>query len=141
MTNDHGHILVVDDNRMNRLKLSRSLEKQGHTVALAENGRQALEMMQAQAFDLTLLDIVMPEMDGYQALERLKRDSALRDIPVIMISAIDEMESIVKCVEMGAEDYLPSPLTRCCSKRALGPAWAKSDCATSWPCSTRWARS
>jgi CheY-like chemotaxis protein len=125
MTNDHGHILVVDDNRMNRLKLSRSLEKQGHTVALAENGRQALEMMQAQAFDLALLDIVMPEMDGYQTLERLKRDSALRDIPVIMISAIDEMESIVKCVEMGAEDYLPKPFDPVLLKARIGASLGK----------------
>jgi class 3 adenylate cyclase len=109
MTDKHGHILVVDDNRMNRLKLSRGLEQQGHTLALAENGQQALEMIQAQPFDLMLLDIVMPEMDGYQVLEHMKRDSALRDIPVIVISALDEMESVVKCIKMGAEDYLPKP--------------------------------
>lgn len=109
MTDKHGHILVVDDNRMNRLKLSRGLEQQGHTLALAENGQQALEMVQAQPFDLMLLDIVMPEMDGYQVLEHMKRDSTLRDIPVIVISALDEMESVVKCIKMGAEDYLPKP--------------------------------
>jgi len=104
-----GHILVVDDNRMNRLTLSHSLELQGHTVALAENGRQALDVVRAGPFDLMLLDIVMPEMDGYQVLAEMKRDSALRDIPVVVISAVDEMESIVKCIEMGAEDYLPKP--------------------------------
>jgi adenylate cyclase len=104
-----GHILVVDDNRMNRLKLSRGLEQQGHTFALAENGQQALGMVRAQPFDLVLLDIVMPEMDGYQVLEQMKRDGALRDIPVIVISALDEMESVVKCIKMGAEDYLPKP--------------------------------
>jgi adenylate cyclase len=109
MTNEYGHILVVDDNRMNRLKLSRSLEQQGHAVALAEDGQQALEMIRAQSFDLVLLDIVMPEMDGYQVLERMKRDSSLRDIPVIVISALDEMESVIKCIKMGAEDYLPKP--------------------------------
>jgi signal transduction histidine kinase/DNA-binding NarL/FixJ family response regulator len=125
MKNNHGHILVVDDNRMNRLKLSRSLEKQGHTVALAENGRQALDMMQTQAFDLALLDIVMPEMDGYQALERLKRDSTLRDIPVIVISAIDEMESIVKCVEMGAEDYLSKPFDPVLLRARIGASLGK----------------
>jgi adenylate cyclase len=109
MMDKRGHILVVDDNRMNRLKLSRGLEQQGHTFALAENGQQALEMVRAQPFDLVLLDIVMPEMDGYQVLEHIKRDSALRDIPVIVISALDEMESVVKCIKMGAEDYLPKP--------------------------------
>jgi len=109
MMDKRGHILVVDDNRMNRLKLSRGLEQQGHTFALAENGQQALEMVRAQPFDLVLLDIVMPEMDGYQVLEHIKRDSVLRDIPVIVISALDEMESVVKCIKMGAEDYLPKP--------------------------------
>lgn len=109
MAEKHGHILVVDDNRMNRLKLSRGLEQQSHTVALAENGQQALEMIRAQSFDVVLLDIVMPEMDGYQVLERMKRDSALRDIPVIVISALDEMESVIRCIQMGAEDYLPKP--------------------------------
>jgi len=101
--------LVVDDNRMNRLKLSRLLEQQGHIVALAENGQQAMEMIWAQSFDLVLLDIVMPKMNGYQVLERMKHCSALRDIPVIVISALDEMESVVRCIEMGAEDYLPKP--------------------------------
>lgn len=109
MKDAHGHILVVDDNRVNRFKLARGLEQQGHTVALAENGQQALEMARAQSFDLMLLDIVMPEMDGYQVLEHIKRDSSLRDIPVIVISALDEMESVVRCIKMGAEDYLPKP--------------------------------
>ena len=105
----HGHILVADDNRLNRLKLVHSLTLQGHTVSQAESGRQALEMLQSERFDLVLLDILMPEMDGYQVLERMKNDSTLREIPVIVISAIDEMESIVRCIEMGAEDYLPKP--------------------------------
>ncbi|NJP07257.1 MAG: response regulator [Chloroflexaceae bacterium] len=109
MTEEHGYILVVDDNRLNRIKLSRSLEQQGHRVALAENGLQTLEMVRAEAFDLVLLDIMMPEMDGYEVLARMKRDSALRDIPVIVISALDELESAVRCIEMGAEDYLPKP--------------------------------
>jgi len=104
-----GHILVADDNRLNRLKLVHSLTLQGHTVSQAESGRQALEMLQSERFDLVLLDILMPEMDGYQVLEQMKNDSTLREIPVIVISAIDEMESIVRCIEMGAEDYLPKP--------------------------------
>jgi class 3 adenylate cyclase len=100
---------VVDDNRLNRLKLARGLELQGHTVSLAEDGQEALEMVRAEPFDMVLLDIMMPEMDGYQVLEHMKDDAGLRDIPVIVISAIDEMDSIVKCINMGAEDYLPKP--------------------------------
>ncbi|MDQ5864711.1 MAG: response regulator [Chloroflexota bacterium] len=109
MTAEHGRILVVDDNRVNRLKLSLSLEQQGHTVALAEDGEQALDILQAQPFDVVLLDIIMPGLDGYQVLERVKSDAKLRDIPIIVISALDEIDSAVRCIEMGAEDYLPKP--------------------------------
>ena len=120
-----GHILVVDDNRMNRLKLARGLENQGHSVALAENGIQALEMVKNHTYDLILLDILMPEMDGYHVLEKLKYDDALRDIPVIVISAIDEMDSIIKCIEMGAEDYLPKPFDAVLLKARIGAALEK----------------
>lgn len=89
--------------------LSRRLQREGHTTATAVDGNQALEMIREQAFDLVLLDIMMPEMNGYQVLEHMKGDEELRHIPVIMISAVDEIESVVKCVEMGAEDYLPKP--------------------------------
>jgi len=104
---ENGHILVVDDLRTNRLKLSLGLKQQGHIVAEAENGRQALDMLHAESFDLVLLDIMMPEMDGYEVLERMKKDDGLRDIPVIVISAQDELESVVRGIELGAEDYLP----------------------------------
>jgi signal transduction histidine kinase len=104
-----GRILVVDDNRMNRLKLSLSLEGQGYTVGLAENGQQALDLLASQPFDVVLLDIIMPEMDGHQVLERIKGSPDLRDIPVIVISALDEIDSAVRCIEIGAEDYLPKP--------------------------------
>jgi two-component system, cell cycle response regulator len=104
-----GHILVVDDNRLNRIKLAHSLGQQGHTTGMAEDGRQALEMLRAQPFDLVMLDILMPEMDGYQVLEQMKGDSVLREVPVIVISAVDEMESVVRCIQVGAEDYLPKP--------------------------------
>ncbi len=104
-----GRILVVDDNRMNRLKLSRSLEGQGYAVGLAEDGQQALDVLANQSFDVVLLDIIMPEMDGYQVLERIKASPDLRDIPVIVISALDEIDSAVRCIEIGAEDYLPKP--------------------------------
>ena len=83
-----GHILVADDNRVNRMKLSRNLEQQGHTVETAENGQEALEMMHDKPFDVLLLDILMPDMDGYELLERIKGKEELRHIPVIMISAI-----------------------------------------------------
>ena len=104
---NRGHILVVDDLRTNRLKLSLGLKQQGHTVAEAQNGHQALAMLRAESFDLVLLDILMPQMDGYQVLEVMKKDSGLRDVPVIVISAQDELESVVRGIELGAEDYLP----------------------------------
>jgi signal transduction histidine kinase len=104
-----GQILVVDDNRVNRIKLMHMLEEQGHTVAMAQNGREALQLLNAQPFDVVLLDLLMPEMDGFQALEAIKRDPELRDTVVIVISALEEMESVVRCIEMGAEDYLAKP--------------------------------
>lgn len=104
-----GNILVVDDDMLNRIVLSTNLGEQGYTVAMAENGRQALEMLASQPFDVVLLDLVMPELDGYQVLELMKRDNVQREIPVIIISALDEMDSIIRCIEMGATDYLPKP--------------------------------
>lgn len=105
-----GHLLVVDDNRVNRILLARGLEGQGHKVETAENGKQALEKLRSDSFDLVLLDIEMPEMDGYQVLEICLQDSELRDIPIIMTSSLDEIDSVVKCVELGAEDYLNKPV-------------------------------
>ncbi len=112
MTTKHepGHLLVVDDNRVNRLLLVHGLEQEGHEVAWAENGRQALEMLQARPYDLVLLDIEMPELNGFQVLEALLANPDLRDIPVIMTSASDELDRVVKCIEMGAEDFLTKPL-------------------------------
>ena len=107
MANNQGHILIVDDYRTNRLKLSLGLKQQGHTVAEAESGQRALDMLRANSFDLVLLDILMPEMDGYEVLRQMKSDSALRAVPVIIISAQDELESVVRGIELGAEDYLP----------------------------------
>jgi serine phosphatase RsbU (regulator of sigma subunit)/FixJ family two-component response regulator len=102
-------LLIVDDNNVNRILLSRYITKLGHQAAQAGNGRQALEKLQSEPFDLVLLDVQMPEMDGYQVLKQLKANPRLRDIPVIMISAIEELESVVRCIELGAEDYLPKP--------------------------------
>jgi adenylate cyclase len=104
-------LLVVDDNKMNRLLIARNLEQQGHRVAFAENGRQALTMLGGgQSFDLILLDIEMPEVDGYQVLEQLTTDTNLRNIPVIMISSVEDLGSVIKCIELGAEDYLHKPI-------------------------------
>ncbi|MEM7033316.1 MAG: adenylate/guanylate cyclase domain-containing protein [Chloroflexota bacterium] len=117
--------LIVDDNRLNRLKLSRGLEQQGHQVALAENGVQALEMLKKEPFDLVLLDILMPEMDGHEVLATMKADNILRDIPVIVISALDEMESAIRCIEMGAEEFLPKPFDPTLLKARIGACLEK----------------
>lgn len=105
-----GRLLVVDDNKVNRILLSRGLEADGHTIETAENGRQALEKLHGGTFDLVLLDIEMPELDGYQVLEVCLEDAELRDIPIIMTSSLDEINSVVKCIELGAEDYLNKPI-------------------------------
>lgn len=104
-----GNILVVDDMEANRTLLSRRLTRDGHRVATAEGGRQALGLMEVDDFDLVLLDLMMPEMNGFEVLARIKADPRLHQIPVIMISALDEMDSVVRCIEAGAEDYLAKP--------------------------------
>src|ERR1044071_4179957 len=105
-----GYLLVVDDNKVNRILLARGLEGDGHKVETVENGKQALEKLRADSFDLVLLDIEMPEMNGYQVLETCLQDPELRNIPIIMTSSLDELDSVVKCVELGAEDYLNKPI-------------------------------
>jgi adenylate cyclase len=122
---DSSHILVVDDNKMNRLLLARGLEQQGHRVSFAENGRQALEMLHGGCFDLVLLDVLMPEMDGYQVLGQLTADSELKNVPVIMVSAVGELDSVVKCIEMGADDYLPKPINPVLLKARIGSSLEK----------------
>lgn len=102
-------VLIVDDTENNRDVLSRWLERQGLTTVTAENGRHALELVGARPFDVVLLDVLMPEMNGYQVLQTLKADPLLRDIPVIMISSMDDLSSVVRCIELGAEDYLAKP--------------------------------
>ena len=105
-----GRILVVDDTAFNRQLLARLLRGIGHEPFEAEDGRQALERLRNAAeppIDVILLDIVMPEMDGYEVLAALRDDAALRHLPVIVISGVDELDSVVRCLEMGAADYLP----------------------------------
>lgn len=104
-----GRLLIVDDNDINRDILRRLLESQGHLVADAPDGEQALEMLGRRNFDLVLLDVVMPRMDGFEVLMRLKADPRLREIPVIMISALNEINYVVSCIKLGAEDYLNRP--------------------------------
>lgn len=101
-----GRLLVVDDDAPNRDMLARRLQRQGYEVSIAENGMEALEMVRARKFDLVLLDMIMPGIDGYQVLQALKADEALRHVPVLMISALDDIDGIVRCIEIGAEDYI-----------------------------------
>jgi adenylate cyclase len=110
VAHEPGYLLIVDDNKVNRILLARGLEGDGHKVETAENGKQALEKLRTDSFDLVLLDIEMPEMNGYQVLETCLQDPELRDIPIIMTSSLDEIDSVVKCVELGAEDYLNKPV-------------------------------
>jgi adenylate cyclase len=105
-----GRVLVVDDNKVNRLLLVRTLELQGHHVESAENGRLALTRLNNDDFDLVLLDIEMPEVDGFEVLAELKHDRALRDIPVIVTSSLEGLDNVVRCLELGAEDYLAKPV-------------------------------
>jgi CheY-like chemotaxis protein len=116
-----ARILVVDDNEDNRYTLIRRLGREGYgDVAVAADGREALDLVASRPFDLILLDIMMPEMNGYEVLERLKADDALRHIPVIMISAISELDSVVRCIELGAEDYLPKPFNSVLLRARIG---------------------
>jgi adenylate cyclase len=106
-----GRILVVDDNASNRNLLFRRLSHDGHQVATADSGRRTLEVLEVEDFDLILLDLLMPDLNGFQVLERLKADDRLHDIPVIMISGLQETDSVIRCIEAGAEDYLPKPFS------------------------------
>lgn len=120
-----GKLLVVDDDEDNRAMLRRRLERLGHQVALAANGREALESLRTNPFDLLLLDIQMPELNGYEVLELMKRDGALADVPVIVLSASDEVSRVARCIEMGADDYLPKPFDPVLLKARIGACLEK----------------
>lgn len=120
-----GNILVVDDNTENRETLRRRLEKQGHQASEAANGAEALEAISQTSFDLVLLDVMMPVMGGYEALQKMKSSPTHRHIPVIMISALDEIESVVRCLEAGAEDYLPKPFNPTILRARIGASLEK----------------
>ena len=110
MSDADAALLIVDDIDDNRFALSRRLARLGYlNVTTASDGRQALELLNSKPFDLVLLDIMMPNVNGYEVLAAMKTHEHLRHIPVIMISAIDEIDSVVRCIDLGAEDYLPKP--------------------------------
>jgi CheY-like chemotaxis protein len=129
MSGDGPALLVVDDNEDNRYTLVQRLRRLGHrNVTTAVDGREALARLGAGTFDLVLLDVMMPALNGYEVLEQIRADERLRHIPVIMISALDQVDSVVRCIELGAEDYLPKPfdpvilrarVTTCLEKKRL----------------------
>jgi adenylate cyclase len=120
-----SHILVVDDNASNRDLLARRLVREGYRVTAAESGPSALALMTAESFDLVLLDLVMPGMSGFEVLCRLKAEARTRHIPIIMISALDELDSTVRCIEAGAEDYLPKPFNPVVLRARIGASLEK----------------
>ncbi len=124
-TQPSGRILVIDDNQHNLHMFERQLAHRGHTVVVATSGQHGLELARQQRFDLILLDLMMPEMDGYSVLALLQQDVRLRQIPVIVVSAADDIDDVVRCIEAGAVDFLPKPITSVLSMRF----WSGSGCA------------
>lgn len=120
-----ARILVVDDTEANRDLLVRRLERQGHTTATADNGRVALAMLREAPFDLVLLDIMMPEMDGYELLQILQQDAQFKHLPVILISALNDTDSMAKGIAMGADDFLPKPFNQHILKARVAASLAK----------------
>ena len=128
MASERGRILVVEDDPLARAILTRRLQSDGHEAETAESGLQALDRLEradAAPFDVVLLDIEMPELDGYETLSRIKENEGLRHIPVIMISGVDELKSIVRCIEMGATDYLPKPFDAAILRARLNASLAE----------------
>ncbi len=127
-----GRVLVVDDERLNRTVLRAALTRQGHEVVEAVDGREALDRLAEGPIDVVLLDIVMPVMDGYATLEAIKADPELGHIPVIIISGVDDIASVVRCIEMGAHGLSArSPSSRPSCRPASTRRWRRSGCATS----------
>jgi adenylate cyclase len=120
-----ARILIVDDEPFNRDVLAQELELLDHEAVAAVNGRDALDRLLGETFDLILLDIMMPEMDGFELLRHLKDDARLRHIPVLMISALDDHDSVVRCITLGAEDHLPKPFDPVLLKARIGACLEK----------------
>ena len=125
MAEGGARLLLVEDNKVNRLLLARSVELLGHRVTSAENGRVALALLREQPFDLLLLDIAMPEMDGYEVLAQMRADPQLRDLPVIVTSAMEGLGPVVRCIELGADDYLAKPVNPVLLKARLNASLEK----------------
>ena len=125
MVESSSRVLIADDNKVNRLLLSRSVELLGHRVSLAENGQVALEKLRAEPFDLLLLDIEMPELDGFAVLEQLKADPHLREVRIIVTSSGEELDNVVRCISLGAEDYLRKPVNQVLLKARIGASLEK----------------
>lgn len=126
MSPDGPALLVVDDNEDNRYTLVQRLRRLRYTnVTTAVDGREALTRLRQRDFDLILLDVMMPELNGYEVLEQLRADERLRHVPVIMISAVDQVESVVRCIELGAEDYLPKPFDPVLLRARIGACLEK----------------
>jgi adenylate cyclase len=123
--NGVARLLVVDDNKVNRLLLTRNVNLMGHRAVAVASGREALEMLRGDGFDLVLLDIEMPGMDGFQVLEQIRGDVALRDVPVIVTSSLDGLDNVVRCIELGAEDYLAKPVNAVLLKARVGASLEK----------------
>ncbi|MGR9091232.1 MAG: adenylate/guanylate cyclase domain-containing protein [Gammaproteobacteria bacterium] len=120
-----ARLLVVDDNKVNRLLLTRSVELQGHRASSAENGRIALDLLRNETFDLVLLDMEMPEMDGFEVMEHLSTDAQLRDVPVIVTSSLEGLAHVVRCIQLGADDYLHKPVNQVLLKARIDSSLEK----------------
>ncbi len=120
-----SRLLVVDDDRVNRLVMQRYLETEGHQVSLAADGEEALALLSQKSFDMLLLDIEMPVMNGFQVLERMTADPLLREVPVVVVSGVEELDSVVRCIQMGAEDYLTKPVNRVLLKARIDASLEK----------------
>tara|TARA_R110000787_G_scaffold144147_1_gene257853 strand:- start:76 stop:1107 length:1032 start_codon:yes stop_codon:yes gene_type:complete len=125
MVEPTASLLIVDDNKVNRLLLARSVELLGYRASLAENGKVAMDLLRGGAFDLMLLDIEMPEMDGFQVLEAIKLDPAIRDVPVLVTSSVEGIDNIVLCIGLGADDYLSKPVNQVLLKARLSSSLEK----------------
>ena len=119
---DQGRILVVEDAAMNRMALTRALQIRGHDVQAVVDGVEAMEALRERPFDLVLLDIQMPRKDGFETLAEIKADPILRELPVIVISGVEDTASVVRCIEMGAVDHLPKPFEPALLDARIGAA-------------------
>lgn len=125
MAEQRGRILIVDDHPTNRLKLALAVKALGHDTEQAGDGAEALEMMRAENFDLVLLDIVMPVMGGHEVLERMQADESLRILPVIVVSASEEVENAIACIKLGAEDFIQKPFDPVLLQARIGASLTK----------------